>query len=1134
MNSEATGKLPRSFAWLNVVQLLGALNDNIFKLFVMFALIAWSGESSASNVVALAGAVFVVPFLLFTALAGNLADRWSKRNIIVGVKLSEVVIMLLGVAAFAAHSRPGLYGVLFLMSLQSAIFGPSKMGIIPELVGREKLSQANGLLTMFTFLAVVSGSALAPFLGELAGKNYPQAQWFCVAISLLGALACLGLQKTPPAGSTRKSSLFFLRDIAETLRFVRKDGYLFMAVWASAYFILIGAFMQLNIIPYGMQRLGLSQEHSGYLFFVSALGIAVGAWMSGRYSGRNIEFGMVPLGALLLTLGTVLLWFVPARVIAVAPLMLSAGLGAGLFIVPLDAFIQFRAPHQRLGEVLAASSFLSWVGVLVASGLVAGFPLLGVSAAGGFAVMGVLTLGLTVVAFVVLPDFFLRFVALVVTRLAYRIRVLGAEHVPVEGPALLVCNHVSYLDALLLGATQQRRIRFLMAAEVFHSLRFAQPLLRLLGVIPIPTAGSPKKMVEALQQARKAMDDGYMVCIFAEGMLTRTGTLREFRRGFEHITKGTGYPIIPVYLGGAWGSIASYYHGQLVRHWPGLLRYPVTILFGKPLASTATAPEVKEAVLELSCEYFNDRKPRRRPLGEEFVRAARKRWLAPAMSDTLGQQLTYGKALVASLALARVLKRQYREAAPIGIVLPSSVGAVLANMAVLFAGRTPVHLNFTASGPAFVSALAQAGIRVILTARAFRERIPVVPEGVEVLCLEDVAKELAPSDKRTALLQALFVPARRLARPQGFTADDTATILFSSGSTGTPKGILLSHHNILSNIESLRMVFGQSPRDHLCAALPFFHSLGYTATLWYPLLSGLPVRYHPNPLDAGKIAQIVREYKSTMLFATPTFLSLYLRKAVAEDFRTLKYVVVGAEKMKPGLATEFEAKFGVRPLEGYGATELSPVATLSIPNVTAGGVTQAGWKEGSVGLPLPGIAVRLVHPETGAPVPQGEAGLLWIKGPNVMTGYLNQPEKTAEVLRDGWYNTGDMARVDAEGFIIITDRLSRFSKIGGEMIPHIAAEDELHRGLGQSLPVLAVTAVPDEKRGERLVVLVTPEAGPVPRLQEILEKSELPNLWKPGPDSYYEISALPLLGSGKLDLSALKKLAGDKVKERGS
>jgi acyl-[acyl-carrier-protein]-phospholipid O-acyltransferase/long-chain-fatty-acid--[acyl-carrier-protein] ligase len=453
------------------------------------------------------------------------------------------------------------------------------------------------------------------------------------------------------------------------------------------------------------------------------------------------------------------------------------------------------------------------------------------------------------------------------------------------------------------------------------------------------------------------------------------------------------------------------------------------------------------------------------------------------------------------------------------------VGGALANLAVTLLGKTSVNLNFTASAGSFRSAIGQCGLRTVITSKVFLEKIgPVeLPEGT--LYVEDLLAALTPGDKRMAFLKAILLPARLLGRVPGFEADRVATVIFSSGSTGEPKGVMLSHHNISSNIESLRQVFRSSPTDNVCAALPFFHSLGYTATLWFPLLSGFSATYHANPLDGATIAQLVRDNRSTMLFATPTFLMLYLRKATKEDFASLKYVVVGAEKLKERLAVAFEERFGIRPLEGYGATELSPVATLSLPHVEAGGVAQRGWKEGCVGLPLPGVAVKVTDPDTGGTLPAGEAGLLKVKGPNVMLGYLGKPELTAEVLQDGWYNTGDVARMDAEGFVAITDRLSRFSKIGGEMVPHLAIEEALHHQLGCSTQVLAVMSVPDERKGERLVLLYTDEAGDAARLAQAIETADIPNLWKPGRDGCFRIEALPVLGSGKLDLRALKDLA---------
>lgn len=1123
MSEPTSARLSKSFAWLNATQFLGALNDNVFKYFAMFFIIALRGQADAARVMGIGGAVFVIPFLLFSAGSGVLADRYSKRDIIVVTKAMEIGVMLLGVLAFMLGSELALYAVIFLMSTQSALFGPSKYGIVPELASREQLSRANSLLVMFTYIAIIAGSAAAPLVAHLSGHDYRVAQQACVVVAIAGFVASLFMHRTPPAGTTRKISARFVRDIWRTLLSIRGDRYLLLTVVASAYFTLLGAFMQLNIIPYGIHHLGLSEANSAYLFFLAAIGIAAGAFAAGRVSGRNIEFGVVPLGALVLTASVIALRGMHSAW-NVIPTIFFAGLGAGLFIVPLEAFIQFRAPARQRGEVLAASAFLGWVGALIASALVYVMGVAGLDAGTGFLIMGVLTLVLTVVTLKVLPDFFVRFVALMITRLAYRIRVIGAEHVPVEGGALLICNHASWVDALLLLATQQRRIRFIMERQIYNT-PILRPLFRLMGMIPISMGDSPKKIIVSLREARAVLDEGYMVCIFAEGAITRSGMMHGFKSGFEHIVKDSPHPVVPVYLGGAWGSIFSYYFGRPLSHWPSMLRYPVTVLFGKPLPPSATAGEVREAVLELSCDYYNDRKPQRLSLGETFVQVARQSWSRRAIGDTTGRQLTFGHALTAALALSEKLRELAGDERMVGLLLPPSVGGALANLAVTLLGKVPVNLNYTASDESFRSAIEQCGIRHVISSRAFVEKLGRFQDLPNSVFLEDVMPRITQQDKRRAWLKARFMPRRALARPAGFSADALATVIFSSGSTGTPKGVMLSHHNILSNVESIRAVFHFSADDSICAALPFFHSFGFTCSLWQPLLDGFSAMYHPNPLDGAKIAEVVRETRSTLLFATPTFLLAYLRRAKPEDFASLRFVIVGAEKLKPRIADAFAEQFGIRPLEGYGATELAPVATLSVPDVEIMGVHQVGTKTGSVGHPLPGIAVKVVDPDTGERVPVGTPGLMMIKGPNVMLGYLNNPEKTAEVLRDGWYSTGDIAVLDKDGFVTITDRLSRFSKIGGEMVPHIGVEEAYHRALGKTGQVLVVAAVPDEKKGERLVVLYIDEAGDAAKLQQAIKDSDLPNLWKPAPDSYYRIETIPLLGSGKLDLKAIKETA---------
>ncbi len=1122
-NSPTTAVPRGSFNRLNLAQALGALNDNLIKLIIVFYLVGLQGTAAAGTITAIGSAAFVAPFLLFSALAGSLADRYPKQRVIVGVKLLEVGIALLAGVGLFLGLPVLLYLTVFLLGTHSALLAPAKYGIVPELVEREELSRANSRLEMFSFMAIIGGTALAPFLVQAWGGRHGPASLMGIAVAVAGLVLARSLPVTATAAAGRRLAVM-PTSYFRTLRGLKSDGYLLLAIIGAAYFLFVGAFCQLNLLPYGIVRLGLSQEESGYLFLAAAFGIGLGSLLAGRLSGRTVEFGVVPLGAIGLTLCAFALHAVPANLPAGLVLIFLFGVSAGLFIVPLQAFIQLRSPADRRGEILAASSFLSWVGVLLASGLlwVLSGPL-GVSPGGCFTVLACITLVLSLITLRVLPDFLLRFVALMVMRVCYRIKVIDDRFVPSEGPALLVANHVSWLDALLLIATQQRRIRFVMDRHIYETPVLTQ-FFRLMRVIPVSSKDGRKGLVEFIATARAALDEGYLVCIFAEGAITRSGMLGEFKGGFERIVKGSDYPIIPVYIGGAWGSILSYAHGRLLSRWPTLFPYRMTIIFGEPLPTESMATDVRQAVMELSCAWFESRKSRRRSLAELFVESARGNWGRHAISDTGGKVLSYGEALTGAVLMAGKLDDLIAGQEKVGLLLPPSAGGALANIAVTLGGRVPVNLNYTASPEGIRSAVEQCGIRTIVTSRAFLEKLGSLSVLEGMVFLEEIMGDITPGQKRVAWLKARFLPRKALVRTEGFSADSVATIIFSSGSTGEPKGVMLSHHNIQSNLEALRMLFRVSPRDNICSALPFFHSLGFTGTLWLPLVSGFSAAYHPNPLDGETIARVVREHGSTLLIATPTFLLAYLRRAKKEDFTTLRLVITGAEKLKARVADSFQEKFGIRPMEGYGATELSPVITLSLPDVEIDGIRQKGVKEGSVGHPIPGVALKVVDPESGAPRSPGEAGLVLVKGPNVMLGYLNRPEKTAEVVRDGWYVTGDIGIMDQDGFLRITDRLSRFSKIGGEMVPHGAVEDELHVRLGQQ-QVVAVTSIPDEKRGERLVVLYTKRVTDNESLHRFMGESPLPNLWKPGKECYLEVEKLPILGTGKLDLKGIRDIA---------
>jgi acyl-[acyl-carrier-protein]-phospholipid O-acyltransferase/long-chain-fatty-acid--[acyl-carrier-protein] ligase len=498
------------------------------------------------------------------------------------------------------------------------------------------------------------------------------------------------------------------------------------------------------------------------------------------------------------------------------------------------------------------------------------------------------------------------------------------------------------------------------------------------------------------------------------------------------------------------------------------------------------------------------------------------------MADARVPHLSFGGALTKVVFLARRLRAPWAGQEMVGILLPPSVAGALVNFAALLLGKVPVNLNYTLSAEPMASCVRQCNLQTILTSQAFLDRLKVkLP--CRTLLLEEIAAQPRLAEKLLALALAWLAPVgaleRAVGREQSGTLDELATVIFSSGSTGEPKGIMLTHYNLVSNAEGLGQLLDFGPQDRFLGILPFFHSFGFTATLAGPALLGIGVAFHPNPLDAKPIGELVRRYSLTYLMATPTFLQFYVRSCDPGDFGSLRFAMVSAEKLPDWLATAFEEKFGLRPVEGYGCTECAPVVTCGTRDFRATGLRQMGSRRGSIGRPLPGVSVRIVSPDTGSPMPLGEPGLLLVRGPNVMRGYLGQPEKTAEVLRDGWYVTGDIAKLDEDGFLQITDRLSRFSKLGGEMVPHGKVEEKLHEAAGVQEITFAVTGLPDPKKGERLVVLHT---LPDDRLQHVLKKLPqlgLPNLWLPRANQFFHVDELPRLASGKMDLRKIRELA---------
>jgi acyl-[acyl-carrier-protein]-phospholipid O-acyltransferase / long-chain-fatty-acid--[acyl-carrier-protein] ligase len=1142
---------------LIVTQFQNAFNDNATKFLVIYIIVALNfSPHSRDQLVFVVGGLFALPFILFSLAGGYFADRYSKRSVVIGTKLMEIGVMGVAIAGLAIHNLPMECAAVFLISTQSALFGPSKYGLLPELLPERRLSWGNGIIELGTFIGSITAVMASGYLAERYHGREAMAGVVLLGCTCVGLATSFGISRVPPANPARTFRWNPFGDLYSQMKTITGDRVLGWAVLGNTYLWFLAALLQFTIVIYGHDVLHVGDTQISYLQAAVGIGIGLGSFAAGYLSGGKIEYGLIPLGALGMTVFGALLYFPgPAAMIAhwaqsflfngagafagrvidfvstVVRLRLPdlwlLGFSAGFFAVPLNALIQHKPRPEEKGGVIAAANLLSFVGVFLAAGAYYVFSsVFHQTPAGIFLDGAILTLVTTAYSIYLLPDSLIRLVLWMVTHSVYRIKVEGRDNIPETGGALFVCNHMSLVDALLLIASTDRPIRFLFFKGIYD-LPYVKPFAKMIRAIPISSELRPREMLQSLRDATNAIRAGEVVCIFAEGQITRIGQLLPFRRGFERIMKGVDAPIVPVNLDGVWGSIFSFERGRFMWKIPRSIPYPVTVSFGKPMPPTSSPFEVREAVQELQTEAYSNRKERLHTLHRSLIRTAHQHPFRFAMGDKRRPRMKWGAALLASILLARRLRKTWAGQEMVGILLPPSVPGALVNFAATLSGKVPVNLNYTSPNETLASCAEQCKIETVITTKMLLDKIPLTVPGKTIL-LEEAAASPRMGEKIIALL-LWFLPGwwleRVLTGGKPRTLDDLATVIFSSGSTGEPKGVMLTHYNIASNIEQVGQTFMLNRKDCLLGVLPFFHSFGFTVTLWMPAVLSVGVAYHPSPLDLTAVSELVRDYRVTFLLATPTFLEAYRRRCSPEDFGSLQFVVVGAEKLPERLAVAFEDRFGIRPLEGYGATECSPVVAVNTRDFRAPGFRQVGSKRGHIGHPLPGVSVRIVDPDTRARLPVGTPGLLLVRGPNVMKGYLGKPEKTAEVLQDGWYATGDIAAEDEDGFLTITDRLSRFSKIGGEMVPHIKVEEKLHELAEATEQRFVVTGVPDGKKGERLVVLHMLSAEELKATIEKLSASGLPNLWIPRGNQFFPVEEFPHLGTGKLDLRRVREIA---------
>jgi acyl-[acyl-carrier-protein]-phospholipid O-acyltransferase/long-chain-fatty-acid--[acyl-carrier-protein] ligase len=1099
-------------------------------------------QKAAEGQVLSAGAIlFVLPYLLFASYAGYLADRFSKRTVIVGCKVAEIAIMILGVAAILYGNLYVMYLLLFLMGTHSALFGPSKYGVIPEVVRADRIAAANGLVGMTTILAIVLGTVLGNYLYSWTVPRGLTHWWLSGLVLLgtagLGTISSLFMCRTAVADPAKLFPVNPFRETYRDLATLISARPLLLAALGGAVFWSLGGFCQLNVDRFANHSLMVTQQDVGPLLAVLAVGVGLGNVLAGVLSRGRIELGLVPFGAAGIAAGSILLWTVPQ---AGTPLsggyvlsclwLFTLGFGGGMYDVPLESYLQVHSPEKSRGSILAAANFLTFAGTILASVLFVSLTgMLGLSGRAIFLVAGLEITPVIVISLWLVPVAWARLVFSTFAKIFYRVRIEGLEHLPREGGALLVANHVSWIDGLMLLCYSPRPIRMITFASFVDS-SFVGFFARRVGTIPIEPEDR-RSVCQAIRTARDAIRNGDLVCIFPEGGLTRSGHIQPFQAGFLAILKHARRPLVPIHLGGFWGSIFSFQGGRFFWKLPRRLPYPVSITFGAPMDDVRDVEQVRQAIEQLGAEAMQKQRQEEMIPPRLFLRMCRRNMFHRKVADTSGIDLTGAGLLTRTLVLRSVLRKRVFAAGEkyVGLMLPPSAGGVAANAAVTLDGRVAVNLNYTLTTELFNECIRQCGIRHVLTSRRVLERFPQLKIDAEVVCLEDLRPQISRVDKWLGGLTAWLVPLAILERRLGLTRigpDELMSVIFTSGSTGRPKGVMLSYHNVGSNVASFNQVIDLRRSDVLLGVLPFFHSFGYTVPLWAALALEPKVVYHYSPLEAKQVGELCRQHGVTMLIVAPTFLRGYLRRCEREDFVALEVVIAGAEKLSAKLADEFESRFGVRPVEGYGTTELSPVVSTNVPPGRAPGQNRRTMKEGTVGRPIPGVFAKVVGTETGADLGLDQPGMLMVRGPNVMLGYLGQPELTAQVIRDGWYVTGDIGMIDAEGFIRITGRLSRFSKLCGEMVPHLRVEEAIGKilGLGEEEIRLVVTAVSDPKKGERLIVLHTRLEMPPEQICRKLTE-ELPPLWIPSPDSFIEVEAIPLLGTGKFDLQAVRELA---------
>lgn len=1134
----------KSFRGLFISQATGAFNDNALKMILIGVFMAITPKEEHGSYLSLLNFLLIAPFVVFAPFAGWISDRFSKRNVLITFKMTEFVILSIATLAIIFQETWPLLLMMVLMGTQSAFFSPAKYGILKELSGEKRLPQANGIIEWGTILAIVLGTVIGAILFDFFQNDTKTLIPIIVlmTLSFIGIFFTFKIQKL----ENNTTEDFSIGAFFKNFKSVISNKKLFVVILGLMWFWFVAMLLNLLLILFGTQTMGLDGiAQASLLFLYLAFGVSIGSFLAGKIRFIKTQAGLIPIGAFGMGAFAFLLpQFYEAygsyKTVVINLIML--GTFGGLYLVPLNTLVQYLSPDEVRGRNIAITNLFTYLGMMFSSlGLYLMSKVFALNPSEMLLILGFLSLIAGILTIWAMPEEFFTILIDIFLNIFYRIRLNQWKNIPHEGPLILTPNHVSYIDGLITRyAFPHRKIRYVVYEDYYKAPLFGW-FLKIGDSIKIK-----ENSKDSIKEIIRALEKGDALCIFPEGSLTRTGILGPFKKGLELILRlaPKETKVIPLYIDGLWGSIFSFKDEKFFWKRPKRFPYPVSLYFGEALSKDLRMNSLRKEVIKLGEKAYEKRVKTYKPLYYYFLKNTKKRLFKNIASDILIEKISGLKFLSLTLLLNKKIRPLIKDEASVGLAFPPSIVGNSLNVAVNMLAKVSVNLNFTAGSDTLKQTIEKAKINKVICSRKLIEKLNITfPEQVETIYIEDITDDITKAEKITTAFQALFLPVKLIEKQfcREQRATDLATILFSSGATGTPKGIPLTNANIFANIEMVNESLYLNKDARLLGSLPFFHSFGFTFTLWYPLIESHYIGYTPSPLDIKTVKKTITHNNLNVLITTPSFLSMYTKNIKKEDLACLRKVITGAEKLTDNIRHAFMEKFPhVTILEGYGVTEASPVISLNTPNYIAEKTTQINTKEGTVGKPLNGIQIKITaqdghhnKSDNVEEVSHLESGMLNVKGTNIMSGYLDDQEKTDEAFTsDGFYITGDIARFDEEGFLHIVDRVSRFSKIAGEMVPHGKIEDILHKALEFKERILAVTSIEDEQKGERLIVLHKAEVKDKIKDKSLMDelKHKLPNLWIP--KDFFEIPDLPILGSGKLDLKKLKEMAKKLFKEK--